>query len=452
MAGTTKPKSLTLRTYNVGFGDCFLLSFHYRAEDRHVLIDFGSTGIKRRKEGIDGVLLGVANDIATACVPADGTRGKLHAIVATHRHKDHISGFATKKGGNGPGDIIRKLTPDVVIQPWTEDPNAAPNATNATRLSYGSDRQRIQGFISALQSMHQVSARIRENIQSGNMAFGQKLAAELRFIALGNLGEHDLANRSAIENLRAMGRKHFYVHHGSPSGLESVLPHVKVTVLGPPTLEQSDEIRTQRSRDADEFWQFTQFWGLHRLIAAAPSSRAARALFPNTNTYRPEQEPPYTRWLLDRIRKIEGEQLLSIVRALDQAMNNTSVILLFEVGKEKLLFPGDAQIENWAYALSKPKLRKLLEKVTLYKVGHHGSLNATPKSLWALFSQKDENDGPRRLRTRLSTMPGKHGSTERGTEVPRQTLFRELQRESDLFSTHQMKTKDGWCHKDEIIF
>jgi hypothetical protein len=38
-----KPSKLTLRVYNVGFGDCFLLTFHYPARDRHVLIDFGST-------------------------------------------------------------------------------------------------------------------------------------------------------------------------------------------------------------------------------------------------------------------------------------------------------------------------------------------------------------------------------------------------------------------------
>jgi hypothetical protein len=39
-----KPSKLTLRVYNVGFGDCFLLTFHYPARDRHLLIDFGSTG------------------------------------------------------------------------------------------------------------------------------------------------------------------------------------------------------------------------------------------------------------------------------------------------------------------------------------------------------------------------------------------------------------------------
>ena len=76
--------------------------------------------------------------------------------------------------------------------------------------------------------------------------------------------------------------------------------------------------------------------------------------------------------------------MLQIVRMLDKAMNNTSVILLFRVGKESQLFPGDAQLENWQYALSREPDRKLLSGVNVYKVGHHGSLNATPKSLWSL--------------------------------------------------------------------
>src|SRR3984885_8383923 len=56
----------------------------------------------------------------------------------------------------------------------------------------------------------------------------------------------------------------------------------------------------------------------------------------------------------------------------------------------KLLFPGDAQIENWQFALQQNKYRSLLSSVNLYKVGHHGSRNATPKSLWKLFKNKSE--------------------------------------------------------------
>ena len=127
---------------------------------------------------------------------------------------------------------------------------------------------------------------------------------------------------------------------------------------------------------------------------------------------------------------------------LDQEMNNTSVILLFQVGKKKLLFPGDAQIENWQYALSQKKYQSLLTSVNLYKVGHHGSLNATPKSLWKLFKNKSEGRTANRLLCLMSTMEGKHGSVSSQTEVPRAKLVRELRRQSDLFTTQQLRGKD----------
>jgi hypothetical protein len=130
------------------------------------------------------------------------------------------------------------------------------------------------------------------------------------------------------------------------------------------------------------------------------------------------------------------------VRMLDQEMNNTSVILLFQVGKKKLLFPGDAQIENWQYALGQKKYQSLLTSVNLYKVGHHGSLNATPKSLWKLFKNKSERKTGNRLLSLMSTMEGKHGSIHSQTEVPRVKLVRELRRQSDLFTTQQLKGKE----------
>ena len=109
MATTIKPTEFTLRAYQVGFGDCFLLTFHYPAHgtkaafQRHLLIDFGSTGKPKAAEG--NLLLRVAEDIRKEC------NGKLHAVIATHRHKDHISGFATAPNGKGSGDIIRSSSP-----------------------------------------------------------------------------------------------------------------------------------------------------------------------------------------------------------------------------------------------------------------------------------------------------------------------------------------------------
>jgi hypothetical protein len=411
-----KPRRVTLRTYQVGFGDCFLLSFHYAAGDRHVLIDFGSTG--QPKDAGEKLMLRVAQSIAETC------GGKLHAVVATHRHKDHISGFATAADGKGSGDVIAALKPDVVVQPWTEDPDAAPDATRATRFATANNK----AFTAALQSMHAFARAALDEVARRRTAFGVQARNQLEF-----LGEDNLSNLSAVKNLMTMGKKNVYVSFGSDSGLEDVLPGVRTTVLGPPTLDQTDTIRKQRSKDAAEFWH---------LQAAAGRSFAAAGKSPFAEKYQYAGRPPHTRWFIPRMDALRGDQLLDLVRILDDQMNNTSVILLFEVGDKKLLFPGDAQIENWSYALEqaekKPSLRKKLEAVNLYKVGHHGSLNATPKSLWELFGHKGGEHEPDRLQTVVSTMAGKHGSARSGTEVPRSKLVDELKRHSDFFTTQKL--------------
>jgi hypothetical protein len=91
-----------------------------------------------------------------------------------------------------------------------------------------------------------------------------------------------------------------------------------------------------------------------------------------------DQEPPLLhrphsdgRWFRERLHRLNGQQLLEIVRTLDKQLNNTSLILLFEVCGRKLLFPGDAQIENWSYALEDApdaaRPRALLADVDVYK-------------------------------------------------------------------------------------
>ena len=302
MTADCKPSKLTLRVYDVGFGDCFLLTFHYPTRDRHVLIDFGSTG----NEGESGLLLRIAKDISKRC------SGKLDAVVATHRHRDHVNGFATRRDGKGPGNIIAACHPELVVQPWTEHPDAA----SGTRFSLFEERA---GFI----------------------------------------GENNLPNLSAVKNLQRMGRRNRYVHFGAESGIESLLPGVTAQVLGPPTLQQSQRIRKKRSEDRGEFW----------LTRALFTHNVSSRLFPRAATCPASGRAPDTRWFLRRLRSVRSQRLLEIVRALDTVLNNTSVILLFEVGNKKLLFPGDAQIENWSYALSYQRVRQILADVDLYKVG-----------------------------------------------------------------------------------
>ena len=74
-----------------------------------------------------------------------------------------------------------------------------------------------------------------------------------------------------------------------------------------------------------------------------------------------------------------------LAAAIDNAVNNTSLMLVFEVGDAVLLFPGDAQWGSWNAVLENPKAQTLLARTTFYKVGHHGSHNATPRKLIEQF-------------------------------------------------------------------
>ena len=147
------------------------------------------------------------------------------------------------------------------------------------------------------------------------------------------------------------------------------------------------------------------------------------------------------RWLQRRLDGANSELALGLVRALDKQMNNTSVILLLRAGGKSLLFPGDAQLENWQYALSQPSALELLSSVDLLKIGHHGSLNATPKSMWKLLAKRGPKSTKNRLISVLSTKHGKHGSEVKGTEVPRSVLVNDFEAQSELHSTEKLAPK-----------
>jgi beta-lactamase superfamily II metal-dependent hydrolase len=423
----SRPKTLTIRAYQVGFGDCFLLTWGYPSGDKHVLIDFGSNAAPKALS--DGLLERVARDIAKQ------TGGHLDAVVLTHRHKDHIEGFKTDGAGTPPGTIIRSLKPDLVVQPWTEDPKAQKDAKKATANIVKGQTALVgarEAFIGSLESMELVARGVvgeaRQLQASEPVNFRKHFFANLAFA-----GEEGIRNHSAVENLRTMGKRNAYVSHGSKSGLESILPGVRVTVLGPPTLEQSDSIRKERTVDRAEFWMMKGLAG--RRLAAG-----ANTLFPRAAKHTGKVLPEYARWFAPKLRQIRASALQGIVRVLDDAMNNTSVILLFEVGGKAFLFPGDAQIESWEYTLEKPALMKRLAKVDFYKVGHHGSGYATPKSLWDNFSKRGSPKTRPRLRTVVSTMADKYGKSE-GAEVPRRTLIEALKKESDFYSTQTLKSR-----------
>lgn len=422
------PKSFTVRMYNVGFGDCFLLTFDYgerpsnQPKDetggsvrlRHILFDHGSTSRARTRLSLASIAKQVAKD----------TNGRLDALVVTHRHKDHLSGLGTKAG-----KAILDLGPSLVIRSWTEDPKLAKDAGKGQSLAEAS------ASIGAVSGIRDKNARYLSTLTAA-----QDMAATIAIRAvetgrsrtnLAEAADDEVTNAEAVDALNLLSKsgagEYLYAARdkdGKYRGtrLEGLLPGVKIHVLGPPRPSDWPDVVDQ-AEESSEFW------------VGAPDQ--VQRVFQTASTPTPGSLPPIGtgRWIIERMRDDEQRQLTGLVRWLDDVLNNTSVILLFEVGRHKLLFGGDAQIENWSWALKQaqtdPALERALSGVTVYKVGHHGSRNATPISLYKLWKGHD----PKRLPfvAMMSTKRDVHG--EGSHTVPRATLVTALQERGRLLST-----------------
>jgi hypothetical protein len=97
---------IRIRMYRPGFGDCFLISFGATASAKHVLIDFGA-----HMHGEIGTMTGIMDNLETT------TNKKLELIVASHAHRDHISGFGKFADRFADFDIGE------VWLPWTDNPD-----------------------------------------------------------------------------------------------------------------------------------------------------------------------------------------------------------------------------------------------------------------------------------------------------------------------------------------
>jgi len=104
--------------------------------------------------------------------------------------------------------------------------------------------------------------------------------------------------------------------------------------------------------------------------------------------------------------------------------------VLFTCKGKKLLFVGDAQWGNWSYWLygkavsgTDPgitaRARDILGSIDFYKVGHHGSTNATPIPVVGALNKN--------CAAMCSTATGAYGKPEKKTEVPRTALMDALE-------------------------
>ena len=243
-----RPRRIRVRTYQVGFGDCYLLTFEYpgRRKNRHVLVDFGRTHRPEGPLAARSPSLGdIARDIQRQVEQTP--RGRLDVVVATHRHKDHVYGFAVKSSAR----VLAGLDPNLIVQPWTEHPDLE---TDARRLPAS-----LRSGRSFARALVEIDALARSVQRVGNARRDQAgLSGPLRsvYAELAFLGEDGIRNRKAVEWLMGHGRRHEYLYYGAATAMRRLLPGVQVRVLGPPTLDQHPAAARMRSRDPQEYWHF----------------------------------------------------------------------------------------------------------------------------------------------------------------------------------------------------
>lgn len=349
-----KLKTISIRVYDVGWGDCFLLRFEYLRGARHVLIDFGTTASSFAEERER--LMPVAADIRERC------GGKLDAVVATHRHRDHIGGFAALQRTRAPGNVIAELKPDLVLQPWTEDPRG------------------LQGEAKALAGLERFLATLPLALTASGGEFRPQERSRLLAMA-----QQNYTNRQAIESLARLGRKRLYLSAGSRSGLERLLPGFSVRVLGParPAAGSWEALRNDRMREVWRQLTWAGGRGTQRGAGRPP-------LFPDAPHWHPAMAPPRMRWFISQLNRLRAEEVLRLAYAAHREINNTSLVLLIEGFGHRLLFPGDVELDGWARALHSPSIRREIEQVTLYKASHHAAGNGTPRSVWSLIGRRSE--------------------------------------------------------------
>ena len=360
-AGTHRAK---IRMYRQGLGDCFLIAIARTtsAEPYRILIDCG-------------VVLGAPDAVATMTKVVEDivqeSGGKIDLLLATHQHWDHLSGFVQAAGS------FAKLKVGDVWVAWTEDPS--DSLANSLR---GERRQALSS--------------LRLGVGAMRMAGSGEGAGEVEELIgfFGAAGGPSTEDALAKATGSATGKLRFCLPTDPPVGIDGA--DVKMFILGPPHDEKRIRQTLPSTQDPETYGiaakslpaavmagfsiddDSAPFGGLHSI----PTETAEGLDFFQRWYFGPGPDAPA--W-----RRIDGTWLdgaSELALALDSATNNTSLVLAIELAaKDVLLFAADAQVGNWlswqdltwtfeGRTVSGPDL---LARTIFYKVGHHGSHNAT---------------------------------------------------------------------------
>jgi len=175
----TPTGEVTVRMYDVGFGDCFLLEFGYEGGDtRRVMIDCGTKALGR-----SGNLGTIVRRLVEDCA------GSLDAMVFTHRHSDHLSALSSENCR----ERLWELDPKVIVLPWTEDPRAPSHAEEPSDEYTDEDRRFVDFIAQADKLARRVEAATSAMKQRGYYDVkGQELYNEAALQALA--GKHSICS------------------------------------------------------------------------------------------------------------------------------------------------------------------------------------------------------------------------------------------------------------------
>jgi beta-lactamase superfamily II metal-dependent hydrolase len=291
-------------------------------------------------------------------IEEDGVR-KIDLVVATHRHQDHVSGFESPLW-----DDVEVL--GEVWMPWTE--NYADEEAVGILMRQSKRAEKIN--------------KLLKGILKEPKRFGLEWPEQIAEVTeIKEFSENSLKNDEAMKTLHHgfkggdnIRRRYLPHRDRSRNTIEpEFLPGVTVYIMGP---SYDKDVISDMEPPAGEHW-------FRMMEDKGRTDRAPILPFHADWSKKPGEIPDAESILEEKDRRkiasVDQHTALNIARGVENAVNGTSLMMMFKIGKAFLFFPGDAQHGTWQSALKDNEWRQLLTKTNFYKVGHHGSHNATPK-------------------------------------------------------------------------